>query len=71
MAKVHLTSHDDTFESLLNQRQLLAQGIADIAVKMGIIREDAEPNGAEVLMFLDDVLATLDQKEEGSDHEPQ
>lgn len=71
MASVYLTSYSETVGSLLHQRKLLAQGIVDIASKMGIIREDAQPNGAEVLMLIEDILTTVGQKEEGSDHEPQ
>lgn len=71
MATVYLTSHSETVSSLLHQRKLLAQGIVDIAVKMGIIRDDAQPNGAEVLMLIEDIQTALDQKEEDSDHESQ
>lgn len=71
MATVYLTSYSETVGSLLHQRKLLAQGIVDIASKMGILTNDAQPNGAEVLMLIDDILTTLDQKEEDSDHESQ
>lgn len=53
---------NNTIDNLKHQRDSLCDGIVNIAMEMGIIHKNASPNGAEVLMLVDNILETVKKK---------
>lgn len=54
-----LKAVNDSIDNLKHQRDLMCDGVVNIAMEMGIIHKDVSPNGAEVLMLVSDILETL------------
>jgi hypothetical protein len=54
---------NDSIDNLKHQRNLVCDGIVNIAMEMGIIHKDASPSGAEVLMLIDNILETIKKGE--------
>lgn len=55
---------NEQVESGYHQINLLCESVQKIAVKAGIMREDAAPNWAETLMLGDDILKQMAAKDE-------